>query len=123
MFDGDQVTALCVKNPAYLKYFMPLCPTYHYIDRADGQYARSMQFEKDYSAILSAAWSIDSAVSNYLENPDADTSELMHMLGIDEAADAEKEIKLRELLSSDLTKGAFKERMVDPFGHWVEDPA
>ena len=101
---------------------MPLCPTYHYIDRADGGYARSAQFEKDYAAILSSAWDIDTAISRYVETPDADTSELLHLLGIDENRDSEYERRFRRLINSDLIKGSWKDRYVDPFPWSTTDP-
>lgn len=107
-----------IKDRRFLRYFMPLCPTYHYIDRADGMYARAMQYEKDYAAILSAAWEIDGAIDRYLRDPDQDNAELMHLLGIDEQAKDDAELKLRKLLDSSLTKGSFKERYCDPFAMW-----
>ena len=111
-----------MKDPRYLKYFMTLCPTYHFLDRADSYYARSMQFEKDYAAILSSAWDIDTALNDFITTPDADTSDLMHMLGLDEKDDAMKEVKLRRLLESNLTKGSFKERYTSPFPWMDEKP-
>ena len=98
-----------------------MCPTYHFIDRADAQYARSMQFEKDYSAILSAAWEMDSALDSYLKDPDSDSSDLMHALGLDEGMNDDRVVKLRKLLESSSTKGSFKDRVVDPFGRWTEE--
>ena len=100
---------------------MPLCPTYHFIDRADATYARSSDFSKDYGAILSAAWEMDSAISKFLEEPDEDSTELIHVLGLDEGMNDDRAVKLRKLLESNSTKGSFKDRMIDPFTQWSED--
>lgn len=81
-----------------------------------------MQFEKDYSAIISYAWDLDTMLDNHINDREgADNGELLHLLGIDENAESEKELKINRLLNSDLTKGSWKERFVDPFGHWVEN--
>lgn len=99
---------------------MTMCPTYHYIDRADGHYARSMQFEKDYAAILSSAWDIDTAIAHYLNHGDVDSAELLKQLGIDVMAHDDRTNTLVRMINSSISKGSWKERYVDPFAQWAK---
>lgn len=80
--DGDQETLAAVKNAKYHKLFMPMCPTYTFIDRADGKFNRAMDFKKDYSAIISAAWEIDRTFDAYLSDPDQDSYEILEKAGL-----------------------------------------
>lgn len=66
-----------------------MCPTYTFIDRANGRFNSAMGFQKDYAAIISAAWIIDEAFDNYLTHPDEDSTEIMKKLGIDDSMDQE----------------------------------
>ena len=63
---------------------MPMCPSYAFIDRADGRVNRAMDFKKDYSGLISAAWDIDNAYDRYLNNPEEDSYDLIKQLGLDE---------------------------------------
>lgn len=119
-FDGDQCTTAGCRNPKYHKFFITMCPTYAFIDRADGRFNRAMGFMKDYSALISAAWDIDSAYHQFLISPDADSYEALHELGLDPMysadEDGRREVLLRRLYS-DETSGRFKEQYVNPFGY------
>lgn len=118
-FDGDQVTMVSVRNPKYHPLFITMCPTYAFIDRADGHFSRAMDFKKDYAAILSYAWDIDVAYDNYLTHPDEDSTEMLKALGLDEDTNREAEEDrtriLHMLAESDVPK-KIKERYLDPFG-------
>ena len=79
---GDQLTAIAIKNPVYHKIFMPLCPTYAFIDRATGKFNNAMSFKKDYIALIASAWDIDQAYDDYLKYPDESTYSACEELGL-----------------------------------------
>lgn len=81
--DGDQCSLIGVINRKYHKYFQTMCATYAFIDRADGHFNRSMAFAKDYSALIAAAYDVDSAYDQYLTNPEADAYETLKKMGLD----------------------------------------
>ena len=118
-FDGDQLTTAGCKNPIYHKLFLTMCPTYAYIDRADGRFNRAMGFAKDYSATIAAAWDIDTAYDRYLTNPDPDTDDMLRKIGLEWSLDnpeiePDRNEIVKTLLSDD-TKGSFKDRYVSPW--------
>lgn len=60
---------------------MTMCPTYGFIDRANGLLNRGMDFKREYSAILSAAWDIDRSYDRYLTDPEADAEKFINVVG------------------------------------------
>lgn len=114
-FDGDQLTTVGCENPKFHKFFMPMCPVYAFIDRADGKFNRSMSFMKDYSALLASAWDIDTAYDNYLNDPEGSSEETMQIVGLGNNTLTDRSVALNKVLMSSKTNGSFKERYVDPF--------
>lgn len=115
LFDGDQLTAIAVKSAAYHAMFMTMCPTYAFIDRADGKFNRAMDFKKDYSGLISAAWDIDTAYDNYLRDPDEDSYDTLNRLGLDEVTSEESD-KIRKKLFRDLIDGKIDGKFAERFG-------
>lgn len=74
LFDGDQLSFIVQNDPNFHGMFMTMCPTYTFIDRANGKFNSNMSFKREYSALISAAWEIDKVYDNYLSNPEAETS-------------------------------------------------
>lgn len=111
---GDQLTLLANKNPKYHEIFMTMCPTYAFIDRANGKFNSAMGLKKDYAAIFSYAYDIDKAIDNFLCNPEADSYETMKELGIDldDSIDTIKtEADVFDRIADPRTKdGSFKKR-------------
>ena len=107
------MTFIGITNPAYHPLFLTMCPTYTFIDRADGYINRSMDFKKDYAALIAAAWDIDTRYDEYLTHADMDTYEAMKALHLDEATSEEsKEIRdklIRNILDGKI-KGSFAKR-------------
>lgn len=114
-FDGDQCTQVAVKNPKYHEHFMNLCPTYAFIDRADGRFNRAMGFKKDYAALISAGYDIDSAIDSYLNNPDENSDENLKAYGLDRS-DNETREKRNEIIKTFLEAGSttLTDRFIDP---------
>ncbi|MCM1231732.1 MAG: hypothetical protein NC489_16565 [Ruminococcus flavefaciens] len=116
-FDGDQATTVGRENVKYHKYFLTMCPTYAFIDRADGKFNRSMSFMKDYAALIATAWDLDSAYDNYLCDPEESAYAVLERMGL---AGSNPELhttrseEIAKLLFSSKTTGSFKERYVDP---------
>lgn len=121
-FDGDQLTYAAVLDPKFHELFLPMCPTYAFIDRSTGYFRSAMGFKKDYAAALSRLFVIDKAVDQFLNDPDEDSHVKMLEYGIDNFqydSDDEKEIiRLRRdkiLRDVNMTPRTFKRRM------WCED--
>lgn len=94
-----------------------MCATYAFIDRADGHFNRSMAFAKDYSALIAAAYDVDSAYDQYLTNPEADAYETLKKMGLDftptdETMRKRKEDVVRILTYSNVKCKAFHDRYV-----------
>lgn len=89
-----------------------MCPTYTFIDRADGKFNRAMGFEKDYSALVSAAWDIDNYFDEYLNSPDADSYEKLSNLGILPMEDGPATEKVLDGFEKGTIRGPFAERFV-----------
>ena len=115
-FDGDQLTYCAVKDPVFHPYFLNMCPTYAFIDRANGHFNTSMEFKKDYAAILSYGWDIDNALDAYLSNSDADAYELLGKLGVATTEVNENAIERRRDLLTTLMNASkdnkFRKRFV-----------
>ena len=115
--DGDQCSLIGVINRKYHKYFQTMCATYAFIDRADGHFNRSMAFAKDYSALIAAAYDVDSAYDQYLTNPEADAYETLKKMGLDftptdETMRKRKEDIMRILTYKEVKCKAFHDRYV-----------
>lgn len=112
-YDGDQETYMSVKSPTYHPLFITMCPTYAFIDRADGKFNRAMDFKKDYAALVAAAWDIDTRYDKYLTDPDADSYDSMRALGLDSVTTKEslqqRDELIRDIISGKIT-GKFGER-------------
>lgn len=81
-FDGDQLTLAAVKDPKIGKHFKCFTPTYMFIDRATGYFNSAMGFKKDYAATLSQLWDIDTAINEYLMDPNETSEFTLSNLGI-----------------------------------------
>ena len=68
---------------------MTMCPTYTFIDRANGRFNDNMTFKREYAALISAAWEIDKAYDQFLSDFDfGDTNDNpLKKLGIHYDAD------------------------------------
>ena len=118
-YDGDQLTGVASKNAKYHPLFITMCPTYAFIDRADGRFNRAMDFKKDYSALIAAAWDIDTVYDSYLTNPEAEVYNIMQQMGLDEVTNdlaRDKRKHMFDLLASGQITGKFRDRFMDPFG-------
>lgn len=93
---------------------MTMCPTYAFIDRANGKFNSAMGLKKDYAAIFSYAYDIDKAIDSFLSNPEADSYETMKELGIDLDDSIETiktEAEVFDRIADPRTKnGSFKKR-------------
>lgn len=119
--DGDQVTSVGCKNPKYHPLFITMCPTYAFIDRADGKFNRAMDFKKDYSALIAAAWDIDTAYESYNLNPCQETEEVLNQMGLNynynrtDRDSQERYMKqVRKVMEA--KPGKIRSMMFDPFG-------
>lgn len=117
--DGDQCTLVLVSSETYHPLFMPMVPTYAFIDRANGKFNRAMDFQKDYAAIISAAYDIDRKYDQFLTDPDADSYEALRSVGIDVSSSSEDMIEKRNKLIRDIMDGkitgSFSERFSNGF--------
>lgn len=98
-YDGDQLTKIAVKNSRFHPYFMVMCPSYAFIDRATGYINRSMLHTKDYAAILAKICTIDSVCNDYLMSENAMTYNQMVQLGMDDYSECttpEQQAKISE---------------------------
>jgi len=74
-----------------------------------------MNFEKDYSALIAAAWDLDSAYEKYLSDPEGTPDEICRMLGENDNSTTTKTKLVDRILASKPTNGSFRDRYVDPF--------
>lgn len=72
--DGDQLSFIAQNDPNFHGLFMTMCPTYTFIDRANGKFNSNMSFKREYCALISAGWEIDKVYDQYLSNPEAETN-------------------------------------------------
>lgn len=88
---------------------MTMCPSYAFIDRADGKVNGAMDFKKDYSGLISAAWDIDTKYDAFLNNPEEDSYTVLKSMGLidyapgefnDTASDLSKKIADGEITGS-----------------------
>ena len=77
-----QLTIAAVKHKSLRKYFKCFIPTYMFIDRATGQFDPAMDFKKDYAAVLSSLWQMDTKISEYMTDPNETTEFDLSDLGI-----------------------------------------
>lgn len=108
------MTLAAVKDPMFHRYFLPMCPTYAFIDRANGKFNRSMDFKKDYAALLSAAWEIDNAYDGYLTHPEEESYQLIKSLGLDDTDSDSNETRkelIQKLVETDINN-PFRKRFV-----------
>lgn len=113
------MTGVSVKDSRYHPLFITMCPTYAFIDRADGKFNRAMDFKKDYSALIAAAWDIDTAYDQFLSNCEAEHYDILKRMGLDDvenSAAREKREQVFRMLLSGKVSGTFRDRYVDPFG-------
>ena len=122
-----QVTAVTIKFlKKYHPLFQTLCPTYAFLDRADGMFNRSMSFAKDYAALISAAWDIDTAYHEaWIPDDDDDVENSIHsrekldrLLGyntLHSKEAEEKRAKMFKLLYNPNVESWWKSRYQDPF--------
>lgn len=99
--------------PSYHKLFMTMCPTYAFIDRADGKINRAMDYKKDYSALLSAAWDIDACFDEYLINPGEESYGKLDRMGLSPFYDGsaiESSEEIVQKMADGKIKGPFAER-------------
>lgn len=78
-----------MQDPRFIPLFMTMCPTYAYIDRADGRFNRFMDFKKDYLATIAYAWDIDSAIDRYLMDSCEETYRYLDHMGLLDSAGEE----------------------------------
>ena len=114
--DGDQLTLTAVKDPKFHPLFITMCPTYAFIDRANGRFNGAMDFKKDYAALISAAWEIDTAFDQYLNNMDEDSYRVIRDMGLvvplEEDASAEERRLLLEKLAKSNKDNKFRKRFL-----------
>lgn len=97
------------------RYFLTMCPTYAFIDRANAKFNRAMDFKKDYAAIISAAWEIDNVYEQFLtdDNSTSDHYQILHNYGLYEAETdpylEERQSLIRRIIRAD-TNHPFKKR-------------
>lgn len=111
-FDGDQESYLANKDPVFHHFFMTMCPTYTFIDRATGKFNRGMGFKREYIAMMSHAWEIDQLYDRYNKDPEAVADEMYSMLGIqfgDTTAD-DAYIETLKLIASVDSDNKFRKR-------------
>ena len=95
----DQLTLIGVKDPSFHKYFLTMCPTYTFIDRANGKYNGAMDFKREYSALVAAGWEIDQAYDKYLRDPDENSYDQLVKLGlVDHEDDHDTIMKRNDLI-------------------------
>lgn len=99
------------------QYFLTMCPTYSFIDRANAKFNRAMDFKKDYAAIISAAWEIDNVYEQFLTDDDSssDHYQILHNYGLYEA-DSDPYLEERKHLISKIiradTSHPFRKRYI-----------
>lgn len=81
-FDGDQESYAANKDPIFHQFFLTMCPTYTFIDRANGKFNRGMGFKREYIAMMSHAWEIDQLYDRYNRDPESTGEEMRAVLGI-----------------------------------------
>ena len=82
-YDGDQLTLAAVRDPKLAKYFKCFNPVNMFIDRATGQFDPAMDFKKDYAAVLSSLWTMDTKINDYIMDPNETTYFDLSDIGIE----------------------------------------
>jgi len=68
-----------------------------FIDRATGQFDPAMDFKKDYAAVLSSLWTMDTKINDYIMDPDETTYFDLKEIGIKvhDLPDDEKKLQMK----------------------------
>lgn len=109
-----------MKDPELHKYFLTMCPTYTFIDRANGKFNGAMDFKREYAALMSYGWELDSACSRYLNSPDENTMAELEAYGIissdDDSSYQDQYNHMYEYLRDYVSdEHPFKQRFMDNF--------
>lgn len=110
-FDGDQLTLIACKDSMFHKYFLTMCPTYTFIDRANGKFNGAMDFKREYSALVAAGWEIDQAYDKYLKDPDENSYDQLVKLGLVDYNEDKNTIKQRNELISYVVQNLNKKHL------------
>ncbi|MDE6040903.1 MAG: hypothetical protein K2F99_04940, partial [Muribaculaceae bacterium] len=92
-----------MKNPKYHGLFIVMCPAYAFINRSDGRFNKGMGFAREYAALLSAFWDNDYVLSQYLNDPEADSYETLQKAGITVDLEDAEEMALLHHISNQIT--------------------
>lgn len=94
---------------------MTMCPTYTFIDRANGKFNENMDFKREYAALISAAWEIDKAYDQYLSDIEGSEVNPLSKLGLisdtDEDALEERKKILKKIIELD-QGNSFRKRII-----------
>lgn len=106
--------------------FMSMCPTYTFIDRANGRFNENMTFKREYAALISAAWEIDRAYDMYLKDVDPIPGEPnpLQKIGLyreDDENGLEKRAELIKRLVRTDKSNAFRKRILGDMMMDIDD--
>lgn len=95
-----------------------MCPTYTFIDRANGKFNGAMDFKREYAALVAAAWEIDQAYEKYLKDPDEDSYDQLVKLHLADYEEDRDTMKRRNELITHMVqhvdkKNLFRKRFVN----------
>lgn len=76
-----QLSFISVNDPSFHEMFLTMCPTYTFIDRANGKFNSNMSFKREYGALVSAGWMIDQTYEKCGNDPSGE-SDPNEILGI-----------------------------------------
>lgn len=90
-----QLTLAAVRDAKLAKYFRCFNPVNMFIDRATGQFDPAMDFKKDYAAVLSSLWTMDTKINDYIMDPNETTDFDLKDIGIEvhDLPDDERELQ------------------------------
>lgn len=122
---GDQLTIYMPKDSEFHKYFLTMCPTYTFIDRANGKYNEAMAFKREYVALIACGWEDDKLYDRYLTSPNEENYNLLVDHGIISGEDTEyskeKKAELMKFMAENIDKKhPFRERYVDNYWYDLE---
>lgn len=117
-FDGDQLSIYMPKDSEFHKYFLTMCPTYTFIDRANGKYNEAMSYKREYVALLACGWEDDKVCDRYLTSPSEENYNALVDRGIISEEDSEyskeKQTELFKFMAENIDrKHPFRERYID----------
>lgn len=123
-FDGDQLTIYIPKDNEFHKYFLTMCPTYTFIDRANGKYNEAMSFKREYVALIACGWEDDKLYDRYLTTPNEENYNLLvdhGIIGEDTEYSKEKQAELLKFMAENIDKKhPFRQRYVDNYWYDTE---